>query len=249
MRLTGRRAVVTGASGGIGRAIAQAFAREGAKVVVNYNSNAAAAAECVAAIAEEGQEAWAIGADVADIESIERLVGEAKSALGGIDIWANIAGADILTGSGAKLSDVDKLTRLTEVDLRGTIQCCWLASPEISRGGAIINLSWDLALCGMQGRNPEMFAAVKAGVTGYTRSLAQSLAPNIRVNEIAPGWIETAFAETEMDTAYGDKVIEQTPMRRFGRPEDVAAAAVYLAGDESSFVTGQTLKVNGGLSS
>jgi len=101
----------------------------------------------------------------------------------------------------------------------------------------------------MEGRNPEMFAAVKAGVTGYTRSLARSLAPDIRVNEIAPGWIETAFAETEMDGAYRDAVIEQTPMARFGRPQDVATAAVYLACEDSSFVTGQTLKVNGGISS
>lgn len=249
MRLAGRRAVVTGASGGIGRAIALAFAREGAKLVVNYNNGALAAAECVAEITTRGGEACAIGADVTDAKAVQKLVDEAKSVLGGIDVWANIAGADILTGDGARASDADKLARLIDVDLRGTIQCCWAASPEISRGGSIINLSWDLALTGMKGRNPEMFAAVKAGVTGYTRSLARSLAPDIRVNEIAPGWIETAFAETEMDAAYRDRVIEQTPMARFGRPEDVAAVAVYLASDESSFVTGQTLKVNGGLSS
>ena len=248
MRLTGRRAVVTGASGGIGREIALAFAREGAKVVVHYNRNEPVAVACVEQIIADGGEAWAIGADVADLQSVRKLVDEAKLALGGIDVWANIAGADILTGAGAALSDADKLARLIDVDLRGTIQCCGAASPEISRGGAIINLSWDLALIGMKGRNPEMFAAVKAGVTGYTRSLAQSLAPNIRVNEIAPGWIETAFAATEMDGSYRAAVIEQTPMARFGRPVDVAHAAVYLASDESSFVTGQTLKVNGGLS-
>ena len=249
MRLAGRRAVVTGASGGIGRAIALALAREGAKVVVHYNRSAAEAAECVAQINAGGSEAWAVGADVADAQAVLKLVDEAKSVLGGIDVWANIAGADILTGTGAEISDADKLARLIDVDLRGTMQCCGAASSEISPGGAIINLSWDLALIGMKGRNPEMFAAVKAGVTGYTRSLARSLAPNIRVNEIAPGWIETAFAETEMGGSYRASVIEQTPMARLGRPEDVAHAAVYLACDESSFITGQTLKVNGGLSS
>ncbi len=249
MRLADRRAVVTGASGGIGRAVALAFAREGAKVVVHYNRNASAAAECVEVITDGGGQAWALGADVGEAQAVQKLVAEAKAVLGGIDVWANIAGFDILTGAGAALSDADKLARLIDVDLRGTMMCCAAASSEIETGGAIINLSWDLALIGMKGRNPEMFAAVKAGVTGYTRSLARSLAPSIRVNEIAPGWIETAFAENEMDPSYRAAVIEQTPLARFGRPEDVAHAAVYLACDESSFVSGQTLKVNGGLSS
>ncbi len=249
VRLEGRHAVVTGASSGIGRAIAVGFAREGASVVVNYHTGGAAAEECVAEIADLGGEAWAVGADVSDASAVALLVREARSALGGIDVWANVAGADILTGSGAILPDGEKLSRLIDVDLRGTIQCCWAAAPEISRGGSIINLSWDLALLGMAGRNPEMFAAIKAGVTGYTRSLAKSLAPEIRVNEIAPGWIETAFAEAEMTDAYRQGIVDETPMSRLGRPEDVAAAAIYLACDESSFVTGQTLKVNGGLSS
>ena len=99
------------------------------------------------------------------------------------------------------------------------------------------------------GRNPEMFAAVKAGITGFTRSFAQSVAPTIRVNEVAPGWIETEFAATTMTDAYRADVVDATPLRRFGTPLDVANAVLFLASDESNFVTGQTVKVNGGLSS
>ncbi len=162
MRLAGRRAVVTGASGGIGQAIASAFVREGAKVVAHYHSGASSAAQFAAKSIANGGEAWAVSADVADMRAVEQLVGEAQSLLGGIDIWANIAGADILTGTGAMLSDADKLARLIDVDLRCTIQCCRAVSSVISRGGAIINMSWDLALIGMRGRNPEMFSSCQA---------------------------------------------------------------------------------------
>lgn len=251
MRLQGKRAVVTGASSGIGRAIALAFAREGASVVVNYAHSAERAAVVVAEIAAAGGCAHALQADIAQAEAIEGLVGDAERLLGGIDIWANIAGADILTGDGATASDVDKLTRLIDVDLRGTILCAWAVAPRMQQQGhgVILNMSWDLALRGMAERHPEMFAATKAGVTGFTRSLARSLAPIIRVNEVAPGWIATAFAETAMAPAYRAQVIAQTPLARFGKPEDVAAAAVFLCSDEAAFITGQTLKVNGGLSS
>ena len=249
MRLAQRRALVTGASSGIGRAIALAFAREAAAVVVNYRASGAAAEQCVAEICAAGGQARALQADVADPDAVDSLVEDACTYLGGLDIWVNAAGADILTGAGATASDVEKLQRLVAVDLLGTIQCCWAASKRLSSGGSIINMSWDLALRGMPGRNPEMFAAVKAGVSGYTRALARSLAPQIRVNEIAPGWIETRFAATEMSREYRDAIEHQTPLQRLGSPQDVADAAVYLASEEASFVTGQTLKVNGGLSS
>jgi NAD(P)-dependent dehydrogenase (short-subunit alcohol dehydrogenase family) len=110
-------------------------------------------------------------------------------------------------------------------------------------------MSWDLALRGMGGRNPEMFAAVKGGVTGFTRALARSLAPTIRVNEVSPGWIETGFAERHMPSLYRDGIVEQTPLGRLGTPEDVARAVVFLASEDAAFITGQSLKVNGGLSS
>ncbi len=251
MRLAGRRAVVTGASSGIGRAIALAFAREGAKVVVNYAHSAARAAEVVATIVAAGGTAHAVQADVAQASAVEGLVREAERALGGIDIWANIAGADILTGDGAKANDLAKLNHLIDVDLRGTMLCAWAVAPlmQAQGRGVILNMSWDLALRGMAERHAEMFAATKAGVTGFTRSLARSLAPIIRVNEVAPGWITTAFAETAMTPEYRAQVVAQTPLARFGSPDDVAAAAVFLCSDEAAFITGQTLKVNGGLSS
>ena len=116
-------------------------------------------------------------------------------------------------------------------------------------GGVILNMSWDLALQGMEGRNPEMFAAVKAGILGFSKCLARSYAPEVRVNELAPGWIETAFAKEKMKPEAYQAVVERTPLKRFGMPEDVAWAALYLASDEAAFITGQTLRINGGLTS
>jgi len=251
MRLDHKRAVITGASSGIGRAIAEAFAGEGAAVVVNYARSAAAAAEVVATLRSAGHDAYAVQADVADAAAVARLVESACAQLGGIDIWVNCAGADILTGDNAAASDEVKLARLIDVDLRGTVRCCWAVAPllQAQRSGVILNLSWDLALVGMAERNPEMFAATKAGITGFTRSLARSLAPLVRVNELAPGWIATAFAERDMAADYRARIIAETPLARFGTPMDVASAAVFLCSDEADFITGQTLKINGGLSS
>ena len=250
MRLHGKRAVVTGASSGIGRAVAQLLAHEGAQVVVNYRASRAAAESVVAEITARGGVATALQADVSVESDVQRLVSAAAAALGGgFEIWVNLAGADILTGASAALSDNAKLTRLIETDLRGTMLASWAATPILAAAerSCIINTSWDLALHGMAGRNPEMFAAVKAGITGFTRALARSLAPRIRVNEVAPGWIETAFATTAMADDYRQQVIDLTPLRRFGQPQDVASAVVFLASDEAAFVTGQTLMVNGGL--
>ena len=250
MRLADKRAVITGASTGIGKAIALAFAREGASVVVNCVHSIDAARKTADSIAVLGNTAHVVQADVADRTEVERLVATAHEALGAIDIWANIAGADILTGQAATLSDSKKLARLIDVDLRGTMLCSWAVAPIMQAQGAgvILNMSWDMALVGMAERNPEMFAATKAGITGFTRSLARSLAPEIRVNELAPGWIATAFAG-EMDDEYRADVIANTPMQRFGTPEEIAAAAVFLCSDDAAFITGQTLKINGGLSS
>ncbi len=248
-RLEHKTVVVTGASNGIGESIATTFAREGAHVVVNYNNSKEKAEHIVKQIIGAGGKAVAIRADVADSNDVSFLIQEALSELGQIDIWVNNTGADILTGKGAELSEREKLQLLIDVDLKGTINCCWGILPVMEQAGhgVIINMTWDLATHGFRGRNSQMFAAVKAGVRGFSQSLAKTVAPEIRVNLVAPGWIETAFAEDVMKTTYYQERIGEIPLRRFGQPQDVANAALYLASDESSYITGQIININGGL--
>ncbi|HSR63955.1 MAG TPA: glucose 1-dehydrogenase [Gammaproteobacteria bacterium] len=249
-RLEQKTAVVTGASSGIGRGIAMTFARECAAVVVNYKQSHDRAGAVVDEITAKGGKAVALQADVSSPDAIEEMITAATRELGGIDIWVNNAGADILTGAGAQLNRYEKLQQLIDVDLKGTINCCWAVVPHMQeRGhGAIVNMAWDLAVHGFEGVNPQMFAAVKAGVLGFSRSLAKSVGPEIRVNVVAPGWIETAFAEEVMDRDYYDARIREIPAGRFGRPEDVAEAALFLVSDEASYITGEMIKINGGLS-
>lgn len=248
-RLQNKVTVVTGASSGIGRAIALAYAGEGARVVVNYNRSAERAAEVVREIQGLSGQAIAVQADIADPDAVAGLIETANAEFGRIDVWVNNAGADILTGSGARLSDRQKLTMLTDVDLKGTIQCCWAVAEVMQRqdGGVIINMSWDQAVHGYPGTNPQMFAAVKAGIQGFSRSLARTVAPAVRVNILAPGWIATAFANDVMDDGYYAERLGEIPLQRFGTPEDVAAAAVFLASDESAYITGAVLNVGGGV--
>jgi 3-oxoacyl-[acyl-carrier protein] reductase len=248
-RLRNKTAVVTGASSGIGRGIASAFANEGAHVIVNYHKSKHGAEELVAEIAKEGGSANAVQADISSQTGINQLLDESKAVLGDIDIWVNNAGADILTGAYAAVDDQQKLQHLIAVDLVGTMNCCWSVVPLMqTRGtGVIINMSWDLAIHGFAGRNPQMFAAVKAGVLGFSKSLARTCAPEVRVNVLAPGWIQTAFADDAMEEDYYQARIREIPMQRFGLAEDVARAAVYLASDEASYLTGEVINVNGGL--
>lgn len=248
-RLQARTAVVTGASSGIGRAIALAFAREGADLIITYRSSRERAQAVVDEIRALGRSANAVSCDLALTGAAEALLAAARSTFPRIDIWVNNAGADILTGEAAQLSDAEKLDQLLAVDLKGTIRCSWAVAPVMRQqgGGTIINMSWDLATHGFPGRNPQMFAAVKAGVLGFSRALARECAPTVRVNVLAPGWIRTAFAREAMERDYHDARVEEIPMQRFGEAEDVANAAVYLASDEARYVTGQVLNVNGGV--
>lgn len=246
--LAGRAVLVTGGSSGIGRAIALAAARAGADVAITYRANAAGADEVQAAIRALGRRAAAIRLDLADTRSIRDLGSASERALGRLDVWINNAGADILTGAGASLSRIEKLDRLLAVDLRGTMLASWQAVDMLAaqdEGGVIINMSWDHALIGMAGVNPELYSAVKGGVLAFSKSLARSAAPRVRVNVIAPGYIETSFGASA-DEAWRRSVAESTPLQRWGRPDDVAGAAVFLASPAAAFLTGQTILVGGG---
>ena len=248
-RLAGLKVLVTGASSGIGRAIAVAAAAAGADLALTYQGNARGARATADEVTALGRHAEVFRLDLADRASIHALAEEVSKALDRVDVWINNAGADILTGSGAALSTVEKLDRLIAVDLRGTILASWRAAELMKTqpdGGVIVNMSWDHVVGGMEGTNPQMFSAVKGGVSSFSRSLARSVAPKVRVNVLAPGWIETAFG-AHVDREYYRRVAEATPLGRWGTPEDVARAAVFLASPDAAFLTGQTLMVNGGV--
>ena len=242
--LAGLRTVVTGASSGIGRAIAVAFASAGARVGIGFNRSADAARALAGELGD--REHPLLQADLSTAEGCAAIVNDAFAALEHVDVWVNNAGADVLTGEARRWSIERKLDVLLDVDLKSTIRCSQLVAARMAPGGCIVNIGWDHAtIDGMAGENPELFAAVKAGVLGFSKSFARSVAPDIRVNVLCPGWVETAFGES-VDRDFHGKIAAATPLGRWGRPQDIAAAAVWLASPAAAFVTGQAINVNGG---
>ena len=243
------RVLVTGGSSGIGRAIAIAAARAGADIALTYRANERGARDVAREIESIGRRARIFRLDLADQASVTALGSAARSALGGVDTWVNNAGADVLTGQGALLSLNEKLDLLLRVDLRGTMLASWQAAELMSaqeNGGVIINMSWDHVTTGMAGLNPQIYGAAKGGILSFSKCLARSVAPRVRVNILAPGWIETSFgagANEELRRT----VAESTPLKRWGTPDDVAGAAVFLASPAAAFLTGQTIMVGGGI--
>ena len=217
-------------------------------MLVTYRRSEAAAQAVVDGITARGDRALVARADLGTRAGCEALVAEARERLGGFDVWVNNAGADVLTGDAAGWDWERKLDLLLAVDLKGTVACSYAAGAVMREqaGGAIVNMSWDHVATGMAGDDPELFSAVKGGVLSYSKSLARALGPQVRVNVLCPGWIETAFAQ-QADDEFRRSVAESTPLRRWGRPADVAAAALYLASPEASFITGQAINVNGGV--
>ncbi len=245
--LKGLRAAVLGSTSGIGRATALALARAGADVLIHGRSSRAEAENTAQAIRELGSRSHVLMADLADRPASDQLVVDAWQVWGGLDAWLHIAGADTLTGESAKLAFDAKLDHLWAVDVLATIRL----TREVGRrmkeqgGGSIVTMGWDQAETGMEGDSGELFAATKGAVMAFTRSLALSLAPTVRVNALAPGWIKTAWGETA-SPSWQDRVLRETPLKRWGTPEDVAEVARVLVSPSTRFVTGQIVRINGG---
>ena len=245
MHVDGKVAIVTGASRGIGRAVALGLAKAGAKVIVNYAGNAAAAEEVRQAIADIGGEAVAVQADVADATAVEAMVKLAMDTYGRIDILVNNAG---ITRDGLlmRMKDED-WDAVIDTNLKGVFYCTKAVSRVMmkQKSGRIINMTSVVGLMGNAGQ--ANYSAAKAGVIGFTKAMAKELASRgITVNAIAPGYISTdmtAGLPEQVKTDLADKI----PLNRLGAPEDIAGAALFLASDAAAYITGQTLQVDGGM--
>ena len=245
MLLDGKVALVTGASRGIGRAIALKLAAEGAKVAINYAGNTAKAEEVKAEIEKNGGEAILVQADVADSAAVEAMVDATVEAFGQIDILVNNAG---ITRDGLMMRMKDEdFDAVINTNLKGVFYCTKLVSKLMmkKRSGRIINMASVVGLMGNAGQTN--YAAAKAGVIGFSKSAAKELAARgITVNMVAPG-----FIDTDMTAAMTDKAKEMTltgiPLNRMGTPEDVANAVAFLVSDNASYITGQVINVDGGM--
>jgi 3-oxoacyl-[acyl-carrier protein] reductase len=243
--LTDKVALVTGASRGIGRAIALELARRGAQVVVNYNRSAEAAAEVVAAVEAEGGEATAVQADVSDLSQAQALVQAAVETYGRLDILVNNAGVtrdQVLLRM--KEEEWDTVIR---VNLKSLFNTCKAAARTMlrQRRGRIINISSVVGLAGQGGQTN--YAAAKAGIIGFTKSLAKELGSRaITVNAVAPGFVLTDLT-VDLPENLRQEAVERTPLQRMGRAEEIAYAVAFLASDEAAFITGAVIPVDGGL--
>ncbi|MBQ3180426.1 MAG: 3-oxoacyl-[Firmicutes bacterium] len=243
--INGKTALVTGGGRGIGRAVCLALAAEGANIAVNYIGGSDEAAETVAACAALGVRAIAVEGDVSSAEDVEAVFARVEQELGGVDILINNAGItrDTLL---VRMSDED-FDKVININLRG----CYLCMKRAARGmmkrryGRIISLSSVVALHGNAGQ--VNYAASKAGIIGMTKSLAQELAGRgVTVNALAPGYIETAMTAAIPEAAQA-RMLANIPAARAGQPEDVAAAAVFLASVQAGYITGHVLNVDGGM--
>ena len=243
--LTGKVALVTGASRGIGRAIALKLAAEGAAVVINYHGSMEKAKEVKAEIESDGGIAEIMQCNVADYQATEAMIRKVTDDFGRLDILVNNAG---ITRDGLlmKMSEEDYDTVL-DTNLKGTFHCIRFAARQMlrQRGGRIINLSSVSGILGNAGQ--ANYCAAKAGVIGLTKSAAKELASRgITVNAVAPGFIKTEMTDVLKDDIK-KAIMENIPMKAFGETEDIANAVVFLASDEAKYITGQTLHVDGGM--
>lgn len=241
--LEGKVAVVTGASRGLGRAIAEGFARAGADLVVNYNSTPCQ--DLVDYVVSLGRKAIAVQADVSKVADCERLIDEAVKNFGRLDILVNNAG--ITRDTLLMRMDEEAWDSVINTNLKSAYATCRAACKPMmkARGGSIINISSVSGIMGQAGQ--ANYSASKSGLIGLTKTIARELASRgIRANCIAPGFIDSDMTSV-LDEKLKEQVLNEIPLKAFGKPEDIANAALYLASDMARYVTGTTLAVDGGL--
>lgn len=247
MRFAGKVAIVTGGGRDIGRSISERLAREGAKVVVNFRHDEAAARETVAAIEAAGGFALAHRADVTSADEVAGLIAATHDAFGGgIDVLVNNAGGMVARKSIAEMDEAF-FRQVMDLNLTSAFLVTKAALPSMTKGAAIVNLA---SLAGRDGGGPGamIYATAKGAMMTFTRGLAKELGPQgIRVNALCPGLIGTSFHDSFSKPEGRAAVAGNTPLRREGHPDEVAAAVAYLASDDASFLTGVNLDINGGL--
>lgn len=247
-----RIAVVTGSSSGIGRAIALKLADQGFNVIVHAGKNREKADQVVEEVTEKGRQSISVVEDFSSQDNLNAFVDNCWNWRGKVDVWINNAGADVLTGDAGDWDFATKLNAVLQVDVVATL----LLSRDIADRmreafeldqcrRSIVNIGWDQANHGMAGDSGEMFAASKGAVMACTKSLAQSFAPAVRVNCIAPGWIQTSWGQ-KASSRWQERAQQESLLNRWGTPEDIAAVAGFLASGESEFVNGQVICANGG---
>jgi 3-oxoacyl-[acyl-carrier protein] reductase len=246
-------AVITGASSGIGKAIALEFAKRGSALLVHGHQNLGGLATTIADIRANAPSSplWSMVSDISDTESNRCLVDAAFDRFGYVDVWVHAAGADVLTGPSRELNFSTKLKRLFDVDMHGTMILSRMVADRLLRQAShdrrpsMIHIGWDQAEHGMEGDSGQYFSAIKSAVAAFSKSLAKSLAPHVRVNCIAPGWVRTEWG-TKSSQSWQQRAIGESMLNRWATPEDIALVAASLSFGDGEFINGQTIAVNGG---